>query len=93
MDGTGRKKRIEGADGRTDRARNIELLMETKDEDQRAIGLFLEALMENERRQWARRQLSGNSRLVDAAAELEALGVDPVNFLEDQVARLAQAKG
>jgi len=84
---------MEGDDGRTDRARNIELLMETKDEDQRAIGLFLEALMENERRQWARRQLSGNSRLVDAAAELEALGVDPVNFLEDQVARLAQAKG
>lgn len=93
MEGAIQRKRTKKADGRTDRARNFDLLTETTDKDQPGISLFLEALMGKERRLRARRQLNRNPRLVDAAADLEALGVDPVKFLEDQVARLAQAKG
>ena len=76
---------------RSDRARNIELIAEATEKDQKAIRFYLEMLTERDQRLWARRQLCGNSRLVDAAAKVEALGGDPVKILSE-AALLAQSK-
>lgn len=76
---------------RSDRARNIELIAEAKEKDQKAIRLYLEMLTERDQCLWARRQLSGNPRLVDAAEKVEALGGDPVKILRE-AALIAQSE-